>query len=181
MNMVRFCRLFALLIISIPVIAHAQTNALIRDKSLDLTGYYLPTAPVQYGRYELYHISFGTPEDLTTYERKGQTIKTWAPFMMVFSDLKSPEKMGELGLYRENMPRVFCKSYQITLKKIACEGYDPQLGRVHFVGKIDPVFVRQLSNKNARPEASDSAVLSGTLSVGKYAPRKIAMSYFVGD
>ncbi len=161
-------------------IAMAPAGAFVHDKTLNLEGYYFPEKTIRAGKFELEHIDFGTSEDFDKFEKHGQTIPTWTPFEIQFADMTSKEIEGELGPYRENSPRVFCNTYRITRKSIQFAGYDRQVGKVIFNGKMSTsISAQQPSTKTDANH--DSVVLTGDLTFGNKVFKNISFIYSAGD
>ncbi len=162
-------------------IIKSRSGHYIRDASLDLTGYLLPAKDIKIGTFAFDYFGFGGPDDFESFEKKGQTIPTWTPFMAVFEDLSSAEKQGEHGPYRANSLRVFCSHYIISREVIEFTGHDRQVGYVRFRGRANTVFLAGQLDPDGALDGAYDAAMTGDLFVGGTAFRNIHFSYWAGD
>jgi hypothetical protein len=167
--------------VALPAAKIVTKGEFTRDRVLNMGGFYFPIMDIRAGNFRLETIDMASDKEFLTFESKGQTIPTWTPFQIVFSDMSSKEVSTETGLHRENMPRVFCKAYSITRDSLTFKGYDKQVGEVTFTGKIDPNFLAQQANDKTRTGSSSEAVIIGTLTVGDKTFTNVSFSYWMGD
>lgn len=164
-----------------PNLYTSKDGVQVRDRVINLTGYYFPETEVRSGKFQLEWLAFGTEEEMVALEQRGQILPTYTPMMVVFADMTSDEIEGELGPYRKNSPRAFCKTYRITRAALHLECKDPQVGKVVFSGKIDRAFAAGQSNDNTYVDGTDHAVITGDLTVGGHVFPKVSFRYWVGD
>ncbi len=154
----------------------AATAGLHHAAGLDLFGYYSPQAELMVGNFKLRQINLGSAEEFEAYE-KGQRISpNYAPVMLEFEDVSSPQKQTELGqTYHEASRRVLPDSYQITAGAISFHGHDEVLGEVAFEGRLDGAALARV-----RAGGPEEPVLSGVVTVMRQKLTR-AFVWFGGD
>lgn len=156
--------------------AKARLTGFTHTPGLNLFGYYLAKAPVQFGNFKLRALHLGSPEEFENYE-KGQRISpNYAPMMLEFDDVTSPLRENELGQpYHEVSRRVLPRAYQVTAGQVSFQGQDAVLGEVSFDGGLDPKALERV-----RAGGAEEPVLTGVLSaMGQTLER--AFVWFGGD
>ena len=142
----------------------------------DAFGYYLPRRPVRIGRYQFDHLHLGDAREFLAWER-GRRRATYAPVMLVFSDLRSPMTTNELGQSNHAVQiRVMPRAYRVAPGDIRFRGRDRRLGEVRLDGRFDPAAL-------ARAMAGDAGavVVVGGLQVGQTPFRDVSLTWFGGD
>jgi len=130
----------------------------------DLSGYYIPAAPISVDGYHVKALFLGQGADFTAWEG-GSKSGTFAPVMIEF------EKDGAAPI------RVLPKVYDVTDGRIRFEGADPRLGNVAFNGTLD-----QGALATARRNLGEEApVLTGTLRAGGTAFGGQKFRWYGGD
>jgi hypothetical protein len=102
---------------------------------------------------------------------------TYAPVMLVFEDLSSPEIETEIGTAREVEVRVLPGAYAVG-ERVRFVGREPRLGEVAFDGTLD------LKGLAAAREAGGSSAapgLKGDLRIGQRTWPGVAFTWFGGD
>lgn len=154
----------------------AHLTGFFHEPGLNLFGYYFAKAPVQFGNFKLRELHLGTAEEFASYE-KGQRISpNYAPVMLEFDDVTSPQRENELGQpYHEVSRRVLPKAYKVTSEQVSFYGQDDVLGEVSFEGQLDAKALERV-----RGGAAEEPVLTGVLSaMGQKLNR--AFVWFGGD
>lgn len=143
---------------------------------LDLFGYYFPKDEVMVGNFKLRQLNLGSAEEFEGYE-KGQRISpNYAPVMLEFDDVTSPEKENELGqTYHEVSRRVLPDSYEVTANRITFHGHDEMLGDVAFEGQLDPAALARV-----RAGGAEEPVLKGVVTAMRQKLSR-AFVWFGGD
>ena len=142
---------------------------------VDLFGYYMSDG-VQAGSLRLTHLHMGSEDEFRPWEA-GTRTATYAPVMLVFEDLASPEVETEIGPVREVEVRVLPSAYAIG-ERVRFAGRDARLGEVTFVGTLDLkalAAAREAGNSGAPP------VLKGDLRIGQRTWPGVAFTWFGGD
>jgi hypothetical protein len=134
------------------------------DISGDLSGYYIPAAPISIDGYRIKALFLGQDADFAAWEG-GAKSDTFAPVMIEF------EKDGAPSI------RVLPKTYSVIDGRIRFEGTDARLGNVAFNGTLD-----QGALATARRNLGEEApVLTGTLRAGGTAFGGQKFSWYGGD
>lgn len=137
----------------------ARLTGFFHQPGLNLFGYYFPKAPVQFGNFKLRQLHLGSPEEFASYE-KGQRISpNYAPVMLEFDDVTSPQRENELGQpYHEVSRRVLPTAYRITSEQLSFQGRDDVLGEVSFEGRIDAKALERVQAGGAEETVLDGAL-----------------------
>lgn len=154
----------------------ARLSGFFHQPGLNLFGYYFAKTPVQFGNFKLRELHLGTAEEFASYE-KGQRISpNYAPVMLEFDDVTSPQRENELGQpYHEVSRRVLPKAYKVTSDQVSFYGQDDVLGEVSFDGQLDAKALERV-----RGGAAEEPVLNGTIgAMGQKLTR--AFVWFGGD
>lgn len=130
----------------------------------DLSGYYIPAAPISVDGWRVKDLFLGQSADFAAWEG-GSKSATFAPVMIEF------EKDGAETI------RVLPKTYEVTDGRIRFEGVDPVLGNVAFNGTLD-----QGALATARRNLGEEApVLTGTVRAGGAAFGGQKFRWYGGD
>jgi len=130
----------------------------------DLSGYYIPAAPISVDGYRVKALFLGQSADFAAWEG-GSKSDTFAPVMIEF------EKDGAETI------RVLPKTYEVSDGRVRFEGTDPRLGNVAFNGTLD-----QGALATARRNLGDEApVLTGTVRAGGTAFGGQKFRWYGGD
>lgn len=146
---------------------------------LDLDGYYLPTAPVEVGRWRLRHLAILPGFEFGRWEA-GRRSATHGPVMLEWEDIASPrvkDAQGREGYSRS--VRVLPDAYRLEAGRIALRGRAEGLGPVSFEGALDDAAVARA--KADVGSSGEAAALTGTLRVGDGPPRRVALSFWIED
>ena len=144
--------------------AKPAVTAFSHQISGDLSGYYIPAAPISVDGYRVKALFLGQGADFAAWEA-GSKSGDFAPVMIEF------EKDGAAPI------RVLPKTYSVTDGRIRFEGVDPGLGNVAFNGTLD-----QNALATARRNLGDEApVLTGTLRAGGVAFGFQKFRWYGGD
>jgi len=147
------------------------------ETTLDASGFYLTSQPLQIGDYRLTHLGVGAPSDFQQWE-KGERASVFGPILLKFEDVTSPLRSNEMGGETHTVSvRVLPQAYSLTAGQLTFRGADPRLGEVLFSGRFDPSALAQARNEGS----SQGPVLRGLLKVGDAPARPVAMVYFVGE
>ena len=143
---------------------------------LDPFGYYLPRRQVRIGRYQLDHLHLGSARDFSDWER-GRRTRTYAPVMLVFSDVRSPMVANELGQRVHTVQlRVLPEAYRVAPGDIRFRGRDRRLGEVRLDGRLDAdALARAMSG------GVNTVVVTGGLQAGQTPFRDLSLTWFGGD
>ena len=142
----------------------------------DISGYYMPVAPVRIGQWSLDHIFIGQAPEFESWEG-GSPSETFAPVMIQFGDAASPMVATELGEAHSVTARVLPTRYEATDTRLTFEGQSPELGRVRFEGQLD-----QGALATARRNlGGDGVVLTGTLTAAGQTVRGVRLTWWMGD
>jgi hypothetical protein len=143
---------------------------------LDLFGYYFPQSDVMFGNFKLRQLNLGSAEEFEAYE-KGQRISpNYAPVMLEFDDITSPQKENELGqTYHEVSRRVLPDAYEVTAATIRFHGHDEVLGDVAFEGRIDAAALARV-----RAGGAEEPVLTGVVTAMRQRLNRVFV-WFGGD
>jgi hypothetical protein len=143
---------------------------------VDLFGYYFAKAPIQFGNFKLRELHLGAPEDFAAYEKGQRVSPNYAPIMLEFDDVTSPQRENELGQpYHEVSRRVLPKAYKVTSEQVSFYGQDDVLGEVSFEGQLDAKALERVKGG-----AAEEPVLTGVLTaMGQRLNR--AFVWFGGD
>jgi hypothetical protein len=130
----------------------------------DLSGYYIPAAPISVDGYRVKALFLGQSADFAAWEG-GAKSDTFAPVMIEF------EKDGAETI------RVLPKTYEVTDGRVRFEGADPRLGNVAFNGTLD-----QGALATARRNLGDEApVMTGTVRAAGTAFGNQKFRWYGGD
>ncbi|WP_298746040.1 hypothetical protein [uncultured Brevundimonas sp.] len=151
-----------------PAFSHAAT--------VDLSGYYMPAAPVSIGKWSLDHLFVGPASEFEAWEG-GSRSETFGPVMLQFDDVSSPMVATELGEAHSVTARVLPTRYEVTDTSVTFEGRSPELGRVSFDGRLDPDALAT-SKRNL---GDDGVVMTGTLTAGGQTVRDVRLRWWMGD
>lgn len=137
----------------------AHLTGFFHQPGQDLFGYYFAKAPVQFGNFKLRELHLGTAEEFASYEKGQRVSPNYAPMMLEFDDVTSPERENELGQpYHEVSRRVLPKAYRVTADQLSFYGEDAVLGEVSFEGELDAKALARV-----RAGGAEEPVLTGTL------------------
>lgn len=150
------------------VFSHTQTT--------DLSGYYLPAEPIRAGNWSLHHLFVGQASEFEAWEG-GERNMAFAPVMVQFEDATSPMVQTELGESRSRTARVLPTTYEVTDTSVTFSGRSPELGEVHFVGRLDPGALATAR----RNLGGEGAVLTGTLTAGGQSFPDVRLRWWMGD
>jgi hypothetical protein len=146
----------------------------------DPSGYYLPKGTVRTGKFSLRDIAIGGADDFRKY-LAGQRMATYAPVMIEFDDVTSPQRTDETGApYYANAPRVLPAAFRLEGTTLTFAGDDKQLGHVTFAGKLAAYMLSAKVSPDERA-AMNEAPLTGDLTVGKTTFRHVMFTWFGGD
>lgn len=151
------------------------------DPKLDVFGYYIPEGEVKIGKWVLSSLDIGTPQDFIDYEKGKRDPPEYAPLMIEFNDVTSPQRENELGgMYYTNERRVLPTAYAIAGNRVSFVAKDAVLGNVIFTGILDIAAVKRATA--AAGQTSDtSIVLTGDLIVGSHVLKNLKFTWFGGD
>jgi hypothetical protein len=147
------------------------------DPSLEVFGYYLPTAPVTVGQFQLRNLSLGTEEDFKNWEGNHR-LASYGPVMLEFDDTSSAKTTAENGAegYAETI-RVLPDRYSVSSNGVSFEGHDAKLGAVSFQGRFDAHGFAAAK----RGDAPQTVVLLGELKAGGKSFPDTRFTWFGGD
>lgn len=147
------------------------------DASLEVFGYYLPSAPVAIGQYRLNNLSLGSEEDFRNWEA-GHRLASYAPAMIEFDDTTSAKTTAENGAegYATTI-RVLPDSYKVDSNGVRFAGHDAKLGAVRFQGRFDAHGFAAAK----RGDAPQAVVLIGDLKIGAQSFPQAKFTWFGGD
>jgi hypothetical protein len=156
-----------------------QSQPFVYDSKVDLFGYYMPTADVKVGKFKLNNLALGGKDEFKKY-LAGNRMATYAPVMLEFDDVTSPQKTNEMGQpYYANAPRVLPTSFRVAGASVTFAGHDKQVGDVVFNGTLAP-YMLDAKVKQEQRAAMSAAALTGDLAVnGK--TQKVMFTWFGGD
>ncbi|MEJ1970031.1 MAG: hypothetical protein WDN03_15580 [Rhizomicrobium sp.] len=158
--------------------AEVPLKGYVSDKSKDYFGYFLPTAPIKVGKFQLRNLFLGAKGDFVQYEG-GKSDKAFAAVMIEFDDVTSPKKTGEDGQeFYTNTVRILPGAYAIGNGKVRFAGTDKALGAVTFEGALSADFFKKPAADVPHPD--DHPVLKGKLTVGGKS-FDAAFNWFGGD
>jgi hypothetical protein len=143
--------------------------------SSDLSGYYLPLAPVRFGAWTLDHVFIGQSAELKTWPAKGASPVT-APVVLVFRSADGPAQTLEPVLTKRSTISVLPSVYVIDDERFRFEGRSSELGRVTFDGQVDPGSLATAR----RNLGHEGAALTGMLTVGGYPPEAARLRWWMG-
>jgi hypothetical protein len=144
----------------------------------DLFGYYLPTAPIKVGNFELHNFHIGDEAAFDEWEA-GQRPNPYAPVMLEFDDVTSPKAANELGGEHFTVSeRILPDAYSINGADIAFTDKDSKLGKVSFRGRLDLAAIAAAKRENGQTEG---AVMTGTLTVGDKSFENVTFTWYGGD
>lgn len=142
----------------------------------DISGYYMPAAPVRIGQWSLDHIFVGQTPEFESWEG-GPRSEPFAPVMLQFDDTASPVVQTELGEAHSVTARVLPTRYEVTDTVVRFEGESPELGQVRFEGQLD-----QGALATARRNlGGDGVVLTGNLTAAGQTVRGVRLTWWMGD
>lgn len=143
---------------------------------LDQFGYYFPKSDVMFGNFKLRQLNLGSAEEFEAYE-KGQRISpNYAPVMLEFDDVTSPQKENALGqTYHEVSRRVLPDAYEVTATTIRFHGHDEVLGDVAFEGRLDAAALARV-----RAGGAEEPVLTGVVTAMRQRLNRVFV-WFGGD
>lgn len=142
----------------------------------DISGYYMPAAPVRIGQWSLDHIFVGQTPEFESWEG-GSRSEPFAPVMLQFDDTASPVVQTELGEAHSVTARVLPTRYEVTDTVVRFEGESPELGQVRFEGQLD-----QGALATARRNlGGDGVVLTGNLTAAGQTVRGVRLTWWMGD
>lgn len=142
----------------------------------DISGYYMPAAPVRIGQWSLDHIFVGQAPEFESWEG-GSRSEPFAPVMLQFNDTASPMVQTELGEAHSVTARVLPTRYEVTDTMVRFEGESPELGQVKFEGQLD-----QGALATARRNlGGDGVVLTGNLTAAGQTVRGVRLTWWMGD
>ncbi len=173
----------ALIVLALSLVAGTspagQSTPFVYDSKSDLFGYYMPTADVRVGKFKLNNLALGGQDDFKKY-LAGDRMATYAPVMIAFYDVTSPQKTNEMGQsYYTNAPRVLPTSFRVSGGLVTFTGHDKQLGDVSFNGALAPYMLDPKFKPEQRASMNMPA-LTGNLTVnGK--TQKVMFTWFGGD
>jgi len=144
----------------------------------DLYGYYMPTTELRFGNLRLSNLAIGQPADFAAWE-KGARSQTFAPVMLQFEDMSTPERTNELGQTYHDGFRVLPATYTIDGAQVRFTGEHPRLGHVVFTGRLDAAA--RAGSQALGPSGDQKPVLKGALSIGALTVDPVEFSWFGGD
>jgi hypothetical protein len=157
--------------------APAPVTGFAHEAGFDAAGYYMTQANVKSGNWRLADMGVGAPSDFETWE-KGDRSSSFGPILFEFDDISSPTQTSETGSEAHSVrARVLPDSYAIDGQEIRFAGHDAKLGAVTFNGRFDRSALAEAKAQGS----SQTAVLTGTMTVGEKTFDKISFTYFVGD
>lgn len=160
--------------------APAPRGAFTFNESADLFGYYLPTGAVAVGKFKLRDIAIGGRDDFKKF-LAGARQPTYAPVMIEFDDVTSPQHTNEMGQpYFENAPRILPTAFRLDGANVAFDGTDPKIGHVSFSGELTDYMLKTGADPEARTVQSRPA-LTGDLVVGDKTFKNVTFTWFGGD
>lgn len=158
-----------------------QVTGFTHDANRDLFGYYIPEGEVKFGKWQFTVLSIATPQDFINYEKGQRDPPEYAPVLLEFDDVTSPEATNELGgTYRTNQRRVLPAAYLVSGDRVVFAGKDAELGDIWFEGKIDVKAVKRATAAQGQGPSDTSIVLTGKLTIGSET-RDVKFTWFGGD
>lgn len=150
-------------------------------KGEDLFGYFMPTQEVKIGNYLLQNLSIGPEEEFAKWEA-GQRMATYAPVMLEFADVTSPQAENEMGqTYYTRTIRVLPKAYKLGGGDFRFVATDPVLGEIRMDGTLD--LTKLKAQKAQGPNGTDReapALMTGT-QIGAQVFKTLSFFWFGGD
>lgn len=157
--------------------APAAAAAFAHDASLEVFGYYLPTAPVSVGQYRLNNLALGSEEDFRNWEANHR-LPTYGPVMVEFDDAGGAKTTAENGAEGSaDSIRVLPDSYRVDSSGVRFSGHDAKLGAVSFQGRFDAHGYAAAK----RGDAPQAVVLVGELKAGGKSFPETRFTWFGGD
>lgn len=157
---------------------HADPSGFTHTEGADLFGYYISTAPIRVGNWELTNFHIADEAEFDKWEG-GQRMPTYGPVMLEFDDITSPKATNELGgEYHTVSERILPDAYSISGSDIAFVDKDSRLGKITFRGKLDLAAIAAAKREAAETQGP---VMTGTLTIGDKTFENVAFTWFGGD
>lgn len=154
-----------------------QPHTFSHEADFDAAGFYFTQSNIRSGNWRLTQIGVGAPSDFETWE-KGDRGSSFGPIQFEFEDAASPTRTGETGAESHTGSiRVLPDAYVLDGQRLTFFGHDKALGQVSFDGRFDKTALIEAKANGS----SQTAVLTGTLTVGGKTYDKVSFTYFVGD
>ncbi len=159
-----------------PDVFTSEDGAFVRDRSLQVEGFYKSETDVNIGVFQLVAVRLGRSADFIATESSGLSADHEAPFTIVFSrpgvatsstDARKPESI-----------QLVCQRYVVTREALSCDGEDAQFGKVTFRGKISPDFVTKIAVTGDSTAFFDEGAVTGDLTVGKTVVKDLSLAYW---
>ena len=156
----------------------ADPSGFSHTEGADLFGYYIPTAPIKVGNWEMTNFHIADEAEFDKWE-SGQRMATYGPVMLEFDDVTSPKAVNELGGEHHTVSeRILPDAYSISGADIVFVDRDSKLGKVTFRGKLDLTAIAAAKRENAETQGP---VMTGTLTVGDQTFENVGFTWFGGD
>ncbi len=150
-------------------------------KGEDLFGYFMPTQEVKIGNYLLQGLSFGTEEEFAKWEA-GERMATYAPVMLEFADVTSPQAENEMGqIYYARTIRVLPKAYKLGGGDFRFVATDPVLGEIRMDGTLDLTKLKAQKAQGPNGTDPETPVLMTGTQIGAQVFKTLSFFWFGGD
>lgn len=159
-----------------PDIITSKDGAFVRDRSLQVKGFYKSQDDVNVGAFKLVALRLGSPGDFLATETNGLSADHEAPFTIVLA--KPGPAMATPDLAKPEAIQLVCRRYVVTREAISCDGDDAQFGKLSFRGKISPDFVTKIAVTGDSTAFFDEGAVTGDLTVGKTVVKGLSLAYW---
>lgn len=159
-----------------PDVFTSEDGAFVRDRSLQMTGFYKSQTDVNIGVFQLVAVRLGPSTDFTATETNGLSADHEAPFTIVFSRPGAVAGSGDAR--KPESIQLVCRRYVVTRDALSCDGDDAQFGKVTFRGKISPDFVTKIAVTGDSTAFFDEGAVTGDLTVGKTVAKDLSLAYW---
>lgn len=157
--------------------APALTGFTVEAGAPDLSGYFVPTAPIQKGNWRLRAIAVGTPQELAAWTGDANA---FPPVVLDFEDVTSPKAVNELGgEYHERSARVRPTAFSVGKDGLKFDGTDPAVGRVYLEGYPDAARIG--AARAGRGTSEGPPAMTGSIEIGGERTRNVSFDWTQGD
>jgi len=162
-----------------PDLFTSKDGAFVRDRSLQVKGFYKSQEDVKVGAFKLVALRLGTANDFLAAETEGLSADHEAPFTIVLA--KPGPATATPDLAKREAIQLVCRRYVVTRDALSCDGDDAQFGKLSFRGKIAPAFAAKIAVIGDSTAFFEEGAVTGDLTVGQTIVKGLSLAYWADE
>ena len=162
-----------------PDLFTSKDGAFVRDRSLQVKGFYKSQTEVNVGAFKLVALRMGPTDDFLAAETNGLSADHVAPFAIILA--KPGPAIATPDLPKPDAIQLVCRHYVVTRDAVTCDGDDAQFGKLSFSGRFAPEFARKIAVTGDSTAFFEEGAITGDLTVGKTVIKGLSLAYWADE